>query len=68
MHEVFNIKIFKIHPKNCIKTSLILKNPKFCKNPKNLGHKVWNAWKCGIRDLPREEKLDESRRNIEEKV
>ena len=48
---------------NFTKTSLILKNPKFCKNPKNLGFKEWNAWKWGIRDLSSEEKLDWARKN-----
>ena len=41
MHEVLKIKssdqIFKTHLKNFVKTSLILKNPKIFKNPKNLG-------------------------------
>ena len=58
MHEVFKIKSSKPIPKFLQKTSLILKNPKFCKNPKNLGFKEWNAWKRGIRDLSSEEKLD----------
>ena len=48
MYEVFKIKPSKPTPKNFRKTSLILKNPKFCNNPKNLGHKAWNAWKRGL--------------------
>ena len=56
MHEVFNIKIFKTHPKNCIKTSLILKNPKIFQKPENLGFKTWNACKWEIRNIPSEEK------------
>ena len=67
MHEILNSCKEKPNP-NFNKNSLILKTPKFCKNPKNLGYKVWNAWKWGIRDLPREEKLDESGRNLEEEV
>ena len=58
MHEVFKIKSLKLIPKIAQNTSLILKNPKFHKNPKNLGFKEWNAWKWGIRDLLSEEKLD----------
>ena len=42
--------------------------PQILQNPKNLGYKVWNPWKWGIRDLPREKKLDESWRNLEEEV
>ena len=44
--------------KNCTKISLILKNPKFWKNPKNLGFKEWNTWKWENWSLPSEEKLD----------
>ena len=37
MYEVFKIKSSKPIPKILQKTSLILKNPKIFKNPKNLG-------------------------------
>ena len=56
MHEVFKSESSKPIPKNCTKTSLILKTPKFYKNPKNLGFKEWNAWKWENRSLPSEEK------------
>ena len=58
MHEVFKIKSSKPTPKILQKPLLILKNPKFCKNPKNLGFKEWNARRWGIKDLPSKEKLD----------
>ena len=57
MHQVFEIKSSKPIPK-FYKNLFDFENPKFCKNPKNLGFKEWNAWKWGIRDLPSEENLD----------
>ena len=43
-------------------------NPQILQKSQNLGYKVWNAWKWGIRDLPREEKLDEARKLLKEEV
>ena len=57
MHEVFKIKSSKPIPK-FYKNLFDFENPKFSKNPKNLGFKEWNTWKWGIRDLSSEEKLD----------
>ena len=68
MHGLFKIKSSKPIPKIAQKPLWFWKTLNFEKNSKNLGYKVWNAWKWGIRDLPREEKLDESRRNLEEEV
>ena len=67
MHGLFKIKSSKPIPKIAQKPLWFWKTLKFEKIP-NLGYKVWNAWKWGIRDLLREEKLDESRRNLEEEV
>ena len=57
MHEVFKIKSSKFIPK-FHKNLFNFENPKFCRNPKKLGYKTWNAWKWGIRNLPSEEKLE----------
>ena len=47
MHGSFYDQIFKTHPKNFAKTSLILKNPKISKNPINLGlmHEMNEEWR-----------------------
>ena len=67
MHEVFKIEsskpIQKLH-----KNLFDFEKPQFCKNPKNLGFKEWNAWKWENRSLPSEEKLDETRKMLEEEV
>ena len=68
MHEIFKIKSSKPIPKISQKPLWFWKNPKFCKNPKNLGYKAWNAWKWRIWNLPSEEKLEYAWRILKEEV